>query len=314
MSAKRDRLKALVVAITVLAVPGLALAQESGMRTVPDEKDIEKGVEKKSYSPVGGRALSLRLDQSDVTDEPSSAGRDSPGEDDAGWSFQLAPYVWMAGVKADAGVGPFESSGEADFIDLVKKLDIGAMLHFEGRKKRWGFILDGLYMNLGEDATARVGKVKVRGIDIEGGVKMALLEASVFYRFGDAGLSFDRFEKKGLSFDALAGVRALFVDVEIELGPLPTFSRDKWLVDPIIGGRFHMGLSERWLLSLRGDIGGFGVGSELTWNASALLGYRLSERTTLAFGYRYLAIDYSSGNLELDLEFSGPFLGISFGF
>ncbi len=220
----------------------------------------------------------------------------------------------MAGVKADAVVGPFESSGEADFIDLVKKLDMGAMLHVEGRKKRWGFILDGLYMDLSDDATVRVANVKVRGIDIEGGVKMALLEASAFYRFGDAGLSFDRFEKAGLSFDALAGVRSLFVDVEIKAGRLPTFSRDKWLVDPIIGGRFHMGLSERWLLSLRGDIGGFGVGSDLTWNASALLGYRLSERTTLAFGYRHLAIDYGSGNLDLDLEFSGPFFGISFGF
>ena len=134
------------------------------------------------------------------------------------------------------------------------------------------------------------------------------------YRFGDAGLSFDRFGKAGLSFDALAGVRALIVDVEIEAGRLPTFSRDKYWVDPIIGGRFHMGLSERWQLSLRGDIGGFGVGSDLSWNVSALLGYRLSERMTLAFGYRHLAIDLVSGNLELDLEFSGPFLGISFGF
>ena len=314
MSAKSGRLKALVLAITVLAVPGLAPAEEPGTGIVPDEKDIEKGVEKKSYSPVGGGALSFRLDQSDVTDEPSSAGRDSPGEDDAGWSFQLGANAWMPGVKADAVVGTIESSGEADFVDLAKKLDMGAMLHFEGRKKRWGFILDGLYMNLSDDAKVRVANVKVRGIDIEGGVKMALLEASAFYRFGDAGLSFDRFGKAGLSFDALAGVRALFVDVEIEPGRLPTFSRDKWLVDPIIGGRFHMGLSERWLLSLRGDIGGFGVGSDLTWNASALLGYRLSERTTLAFGYRHLAIEYGSGNLELDAEFSGPFLGVSFGF
>jgi hypothetical protein len=314
MSAKRDRLKALVLAITVLAVPGLAPAEESGTGIVLDEKDIEKRVEKKSYSPVGGRALSLRLDQSDVTDEPSSADRDSLGEDDAGWSFQLAAYGWMAGAKADVGVGPIESSGEADFIDLARKLDIGGMLHFEGRKKRWGFMLDGLYMSLSDDATVRAANFRLRGINIEGGVEMALLEATAFYRFGDAGLSFDRFEKKGLSFDALVGVRALFVDVEIELGPLSTFSRDKWLVDPIIGGRFHMGLSERWLLSLRGDIGGFGVGSDLTWNAWASLGYRLSERATLAFGYRHLAIDYSSGNLELDLEFSGPFLGMSFRF
>ncbi len=40
MSARSDRLKALVLAVTVLAVPGLALAQESGMSIVPDEKNI----------------------------------------------------------------------------------------------------------------------------------------------------------------------------------------------------------------------------------------------------------------------------------
>ncbi len=85
-------------------------------------------------------------------------------------------------------------------------------------------------------------------------------------------------------------------------------------MDPIIGGRFHMSLSERWLLTLRGDIGGFGVGSDLTWNVAARLGYRLSERTTLAFGYRHLDIDYDSGKLELDAEFSGTFLGMSLGF
>ena len=167
-----------------------------------------------------------------------------------------------------------------------------------------GFFLDGLYVNLSDDAKVRVGKVRVRGIDIDGGLELALLEAGAFYRFGEA----------GLSFDALAGARYVSIDVEVKPGPFPTLSRDKDWVDPIIGGRFHMSLSERWLLSLRGDIGGFGVGSDLTWNVAAHLGYRLSERTTLAFGYRHLDIDYDSGNRELDLEFFGPFLGISFGF
>jgi len=101
-----------------------------------------------------------------VTDEPLSAAGESSEKGGAGWEFQFTPYVWAAGVKADAVIGSFESSGEADFIDLAKKLDVGVMLHFEGRKERWGFMLDGLYMNLSDDARARVGPFRVRGINI----------------------------------------------------------------------------------------------------------------------------------------------------
>ena len=65
---------------------------------------------------------------------------------------------------------------------------------------------------------------------------------------------------------------------------------------------------------LRGDIGGFDVGSKLTWDVRASLGYRLSERTTFLFGYRHLDINYEDGIFELDAQFYGPYLGLSFGF
>ena len=262
---------------------------------------IDSGAFVYSFRDVGDRTISLRLDQSEVTDGSLLDVDDSGEQDDAGWNFQLAPYVWMAGVKADTAIGPFESSGEADFIDLVKRLDIGAMLHFEGRKERWGFILDGLYMKLSDDARVRAGPFKVRGIDIDGGLEMTLLEAGAFYRFGEA----------GRHFDALAGVRYLLIDVEVDAGPLPTVSGDKDWVDPFLGGRLRLDLSEKWLLSLRGDIGGFGVGSDLTWNVTTLLGYRLSETKTLGFGYRHLDIDYEDGDFSFDAQLSGPYFGLS---
>ncbi len=85
-------------------------------------------------------------------------------------------------------------------------------------------------------------------------------------------------------------------------------------MDPFLGGRLLLDLSEKWALSLRGDIGGFDVGSELTWNVTALLGYRLSETMTLGFGYRHLDIDYEDGDLVFDAQFSGPYLGLSIRF
>ncbi|MHC5112716.1 MAG: hypothetical protein ACYTHJ_22910 [Planctomycetota bacterium] len=142
-------------------------------------------------------------------------------DEDGGWEFHLAPYVWMAGVRADTAVGPLEASGEANFIDLVENLDIGTMLHFEGRKERWGFVIDGLYMRLSDDVSANAGPLEVRGIDVEGSMEMTLIAGSVFHRFGEA--------KK--SFDAIVGVSYLRMDLGIDAGFLPSASRVKDWVD-----------------------------------------------------------------------------------
>ena len=46
------------------------------------------------------------------------------------------------------------------------------------------------------------------------------------------------------------------------------------------------------LLVMRGDVGGFSVGSKFTWNASAVLGYSISRVVSLGLGYRALYVDY----------------------
>jgi hypothetical protein len=67
---------------------------------------------------------------------------------------------------------------------------------------------------------------------------------------------------------------------------------------------------------LRGDIGGFGVGSKFTWNTSALLGYSVSRVVSVWLGYRALGLDYKSGSgfnkIEFDAIMHGPILGVGF--
>ncbi len=73
----------------------------------------------------------------------------------------------------------------------------------------------------------------------------------------------------------------------------------------------------------RGDIGGFGVGSELAWNLVGGLGIDLpwrpfSSRTSLLLVYKSLSFDYETGSgagfRRFNLEFRGPALGLQFGF
>jgi opacity protein-like surface antigen len=73
-------------------------------------------------------------------------------------------------------------------------------------------------------------------------------------------------------------------------------------------------LTERWELFAGADIGGFGVGSNLTWQWLAGLGYRfelLGRKSFLRAGWRMLDIDYTDGGFKWDVTYSGPILGMT---
>lgn len=82
-----------------------------------------------------------------------------------------------------------------------------------------------------------------------------------------------------------------------------------------IAGRILYDLSARrrdrfdLLAVWRGDIGGFGVGFELTRNPYGAVGTSLSETTSMEIGYRYLYTDYVTGGFEYDAAMKGVFIG-----
>lgn len=77
-------------------------------------------------------------------------------------------------------------------------------------------------------------------------------------------------------------------------------------------------LSEKWRFRCRGDLGGFGIGSKLSWQAMINFGYRPWERTSIFFGYRGLGHDYEDGSgrdfVTLDFVHHGPQVGVDFHF
>ncbi len=89
-------------------------------------------------------------------------------------------------------------------------------------------------------------------------------------------------------------------------------SRD-W-IDPFIGLRFGCHLSDALVMQIYGDIGGFGVGSELTWQAVAGLGWKVSKNTVLELGYRILDIDYDQDQFIFDMSMSGFATGVRYSF
>ena len=66
---------------------------------------------------------------------------------------------------------------------------------------------------------------------------------------------------------------------------LPTSkSGSEWWIDPIIGLRGQINIT-RWLfLALQGDVGGFGAGSQIAWQASGSVGFNLTRNIFLETG------------------------------
>ena len=85
-------------------------------------------------------------------------------------------------------------------------------------------------------------------------------------------------------------------------------------IDPLVGIGGVYDLGDGFLLQGYADIGGFGVGSDLTWSVLGLVGYRITDSTTALLGWRHLAVDYEDGGFLFDVGLSGPVLGVSFTF
>jgi hypothetical protein len=89
-----------------------------------------------------------------------------------------------------------------------------------------------------------------------------------------------------------------------------------WWIDPIVGVRLGANLTERLGVVLNGNVGGFGVGSasQWSWEALAVLTWRLGEHWTAAAGYRGLGVDRRNGELRIDVIMHGPILGMIYRF
>ncbi|MEI8309803.1 MAG: hypothetical protein WCH98_03510 [Verrucomicrobiota bacterium] len=96
---------------------------------------------------------------------------------------------------------------------------------------------------------------------------------------------------------------------------LPTHeSGDQWWIDPIVGLRGQINLT-RWLfLAAQGDVGGFGVGSQITWNTQATVGVNFTRNIFAELGYRYMYVDYNKNNFLYQMNSFGLFssIGVKF--
>ncbi len=74
--------------------------------------------------------------------------------------------------------------------------------------------------------------------------------------------------------------------------------------------------SEKWAFILRGDIGGFGIGSDFSTQGLALIDWQPFKYVSFLAGYRALYQDYEDGSgadlFRFKATMHGPLIGINF--
>jgi hypothetical protein len=122
-------------------------------------------------------------------------------------------------------------------------------------------------------------------------------------------------------FEILFGARGISLDqvVEVRTG-MGTMTQDgsKTWVDPVVGARLAVPIGKGWSFVARGDVGGFGVASDLTWQAMVRFDWRSSGKTGMTFGYVVLDVDYEDGGgsdlFRYDVTIQGPMIGLTINF
>jgi opacity protein-like surface antigen len=246
------------------------------------------------------------------------------------WEIRLMPYFWMPSLDAEGTVGgPLGGSlsGNVDlsFGDVLDYLNFTAMGRIEAWNGKWGLTFDGLFMNLGADGSFQ-GSRGLTNFSLDADVRLGMADFGLAYRLYDQ--QFGKNNAQRLAFEPYGGLRYAYLKEKIDLniniagvgsvgGTLGT--SEDW-VEPFVGGRVVWDLHDKWSLNIRGDAGGFGIGSasDLTWQILGGVDYKLSKNTIFNAGYRYVELDYSHGSgsdkLGIDLRAKGPYLGLTITF
>ncbi len=246
------------------------------------------------HAAVGGQTGDLSL----APTEPSSP-----------WSADIVPYLWLAGYDGTFGLSGVATTRAAVQSETTDSFDTHLsatfMLTAQVRYRNAGLYLDGAWLQLKTEGSFEAGTYSGAEITTD----IAFGAAALSYRLPGVG---------GLQADLLAGARHWYVANEIEFGPgtAPGYTADSsrnW-TDPIVGAHLQYDLSKHWFGVILGDVGGFGVGSDMTWQVFGGVGYRFTSWMSATLGYRYLHVDYDKDDFLMNANVQGFLFGLGFHF
>lgn len=223
------------------------------------------------------------------------------------WEFTFMPYVSTVGVNGTVGADHVSGHVNVPWHKLKNYVKTGYAAYFEARNDRHAAYFNGSYLKLEDDGTLRDARIAAYA-DIT--LQISNMEFGYSYRLA---------KQKAYTFDLFAGARYWRFRTDLDVAvPIVGFQNsyhdtEQW-IDPIIGFVFTPALTEKLSLILRGDMGGFGVGTHFTWKGMAAFNYQLTKKVGAQVGYNCTYLDYSRGGFTADVYLQGAFAGLSYKF
>ena len=217
------------------------------------------------------------------------------------WEFSLTPYGWATSMNGDISARGHTVDVNESFIEIVEKSDslLAWMTYFEARKGRIAFFTDFVWADIGfpghfDITKSPLGRFDRATLNVEGNVQLdyeqTIIQSGIAYEVA-------RWQRELGSFTALdlmGSARYWNQDVDVSLRLTGTLTVDlqelglqlqrsrrvaiarsgdlEW-VDPVVGARIRHQIAPGKELRLVGDVGGFGAGSEFSWQAVATYGF-----------------------------------------
>ena len=213
---------------------------------------------------------------------------------DNDWNVTITPFGWLAGLEGDVGTKPLVADVDQSPSDVIEDLELAAMLTLDVNNGTWGVVADMFYVELDDGSTTALGKVKAE-------VEQWIVTAGPYYRIPT---------ENDFVMNVGTGGRYVNLDTDIKTPVGDGSDTESW-VDPIVMLNLRIPVAERCFLDLYGDIGGFGVESDLTWMVMGAAGYSISENVDLLVAYQHLDVDYEKDDFVYDAATSGLAIGLS---
>jgi hypothetical protein len=297
-------------------------------------------------NPNNGRAAACAVlmlccsSLSFAADIPSPVSKTPPLEP-AAWAYTAMPYAWLPSLNGSSTVKGRTTDIDATFVDLlhrkIPKELFGLMGAFEMRKGPFAIMTDVVYMKAGVSE----GGARMRSVHPKVGGTLAATAALQFEMFiAETALAYEIFHSQGAalgtatSIDLYAGGRfwwqradaSLALTAGLTIGDLAMTggraiadSGNVTWFDPLVGLRLRHHFTPEAELVLRGDVGGFGAGSDFSWQVMGHLNWDFARTQHVVWsgmlGYRALYVDFqkNSGSklYEYDMLTHGPIVGVT---
>jgi hypothetical protein len=262
-------------------------------------------------------AIAMCLSPASSAVPGGAAEPDASVERDRNWMITIP--LWLPGYRGEFAIGDIEIDGESSggsgflsrFFDSKWRLNFFFMGAFSYQRDRWRVHGDMFGGKFTDDVIWKPNDATIASASVQPIIPRLHVDYRVLnHPWGDSGYQ----EIQGWIY---AGVRYYDMRIEAEAARLARSLETHW-ADPIVGVWIPANLSRRWMAELSGDVGGFHVGSKLSWQISGMVSFKVSPLVAFALAYHVLDVDYrdtvKSQDFLYRVRVAGPGFGIRFNF